>query len=471
MKKGDILQLKIDSVTYGSEGIAREDGRIIFVDRTLPSEEVEVAIVKKRRDYAVAKIVSFQKTSKQRIEAQCTHFGTCGGCKWQDVNYDYQLELKQQIVQDTMQRLGGFSDVQINPIIPSPEVFCYRNKMEFSFASHRWILPGESDTLLKPKDFSLGFHIPKRYDKVLDIDKCWLQSDWKNSVLNEAKDSAIDSGFPPWDSKTHSGFWRYLVLKEGKNTGQKMVNIVTFEHKPGLMKSFSEKLLSVIPDLTSIVNNVKESTGGSAFGEKEYLLHGSSTIEERIGDCVFEISANSFFQTNTRQAENLFKITRDFASLTEESIVYDLYAGTGTISIFLSPYAKKVVGIELVESAVENAQDNAVKNKVTNCEFVLGDMKDILGDVASFSTQHGKPDVIIVDPPRVGMHPKSVSAILALQPTRIVYVSCNPTTFARDASLLCNSDYSLIQIQPVDMFPHTYHIELVGQFELKPTKH
>ncbi len=466
MKRGDILHLKIESVTYGSEGIARENGRVIFVDRTLPGEEVEVSIVKKRKDYAIARIVAIHKTSKQRIKAPCTHFGVCGGCKWQDVNYSYQLELKQQIVTEVLQRTGGFNEVLIHPIKPSPEIFFYRNKMEFSFSSHRWILSEETDPLLKPRDYSLGLHIPGRYDKVLDIDECWLQSEFSNRVLILVKKFAKNSGLPVWDTKSHSGFWRYLILREGKNTGQKMVNIVTREYHPEVMEQLTSMLVQDFPDLNSIVNNVKESTGGSAFGEKEYLLAGRQIIEDKIGDCLFEISANSFFQTNTKQAENLFQIIQDFAKLSKHSVVYDLYAGTGTISIFLASQVKKMIGVEVIESAVLNAKENALKNNVSNCYFILGDVKDIFGNSSGILSKYGNPDVVIIDPPRAGIHPKSISAISSLSPPRIVYVSCNPTTFARDARLLCDSGYSLKQVQPVDMFPHTYHIELVGQFEL-----
>jgi 23S rRNA (uracil1939-C5)-methyltransferase len=467
MKKGDLLQLKIDDVAYGAEGIARENGRVIFVERALPGEEVTARIVKKRRDFARARPVSHIQLSPHRVEAPCSHIAYCGGCKWQDVDYLYQLELKHHIVAESLGRTGGFPDVTVHPVVPSPEILAYRNKMEFSFAANRWILPEEEDPLAKPRNYALGFHIPGRFDKILDIDRCWLQSDWANGVLELVKQFALDSGQPAWDTRKHTGFWRYLVLREGKKTDQRMVNIVTYDHKPGLMKELTGRLLADFPELTGIVNNVTSSSGGSAFGEKEYPLAGSQTIDEKLGDYLFEISANSFFQTNTLQAEKLFQIVIDYAHLAKSETVFDLYSGTGAISILVSKHASKVIGFEAIPGAVENAKRNAARNQVNNCQFILEDLKDTFRGVKDPVNRFGEPEVVIVDPPRAGMHPKTVAGLSSLRPGRIVYVSCNPTTFARDVKMLCDSEYTLIQVQPVDMFPHTYHIELVAQLELK----
>jgi len=465
MKKGDILNLKIEDVTFGSEGLARSSGKVVFVPGTLPGEEVEARIVKKKRDYIQAKVISFQKKSVNRQEAPCEHYPVCGGCKWQDVNYSFQLELKHRIVSETLRRIGGFENIPILPPLSAPEIFGYRNKMEFSFSAHRWILPEEPEPTIKSKDFTLGLHVPGRYDKVLDIDKCWLQSDFGNTILQSVKEFAQSSKKPCWHSYNHEGFWRYLVIREGKSTRQKMVNIVTFDHDVHLMNDLADHLLHVVPDLKSLVNNVTQSKGGSAFGEKEYILSGSSIIEEKIGDFIFEISANSFFQTNTKQAENLYKKTLEFAELSSKEIVFDLYSGTGTISIFLSQFAKKVIGIEVIESAVINAKQNAKRNKIENCDFILADIREEFRDVQSLIEKYGKPNVLIIDPPRAGIHPKSLKGILTLNPERIVYVSCNPSTFARDVKILCEDKYDLIQVQSVDMFPHTYHVELVGQIK------
>ncbi len=467
MKKGDILTLKIESTAFGSEGLARYDGRVIFVSGAVPGERVEVQIVKKRRDYAKAKVVSFIHRSQHRQNAPCGHFPVCGGCKLQDISYPYQLEMKREIVAETLSRLSGIKAVQIRPTLPSPDIFGYRNKMEFSFSAQRWILTEETDPLQKPKDFALGLHVPRRYDKVLDIDNCRLQADPANGILNSVKKFAFDSRKPAWNAHNNTGFWRFLVIREGKNTGQIMVNIVTSEYDRLLIGKLSELLVKNYPDITAIVNNITTSVGGSAFGEKEYLLAGASFIEEKIGDFTFEISANSFFQTNTKQAEYLYNTVKEFADLSKKDIVYDLYSGTGTISIFLANLVKKVIGIEVIESAVENALRNTERNRIKNCEFILGDIREIFRDIDDLIGKYGVPDILILDPPRAGIHPKSLLGILALKPKRIVYVSCNPATFARDAKVLNDGDYNVIQVQPIDMFPHTHHIELVAQLDRK----
>lgn len=465
MKKGDLVSLKIEDVTFGSEGLARTDGKVVFVPGALPEEVVEARIIKKKKDFARARVISFREKSLHRCDFPCAHFPVCGGCKWQDVAYDYQLELKRHIVAETLRRLGGFGELQVLSTLASDEIFHYRNKMEFSFSAQRWILPDEPDPLEKPKDFALGLHIPGRYDKVLDVDTCWLQSETGNRVLRIVKDFARESGLSAWDTHLHEGFWRYLVIREGKQTGETMVNIVTFAHEAPLLQKLADKLLQQLPQLTGIVNNVTTSKGGSAFGEKEYLLAGKPTINEKIGGHTFEISANSFFQTNPRQAERLYQKALDLAGLTGNEIVYDLYSGTGTISLFLSDYARHVIGVEVIESAVKDARNNALKNGVGNCSFVLGDVREEFRNIGNITEKYGRPDVLVLDPPRAGVHPKSLAGILALNPQRIVYISCNPATFARDAQALCRNQYHLQQVQPVDMFPHTYHVELVAKLE------
>lgn len=463
MKNGDVIQVDVDDVAYGSQGVGRLDGRVVFVEGALPGECVDARVFKKKRDFAMARATSWYTKSPHRAIAPCKHFGTCGGCKWQNAEYEYQLELKQRIAAETIRRLGEFSGVPVHPTIPSPDKFAYRNKMEFSFSTKRWILPEEMDEPAKPVDFSLGLHVPGRFDKVLDIDKCLLQNDFCNEVLEIVKRFATESELPPWDTRSRSGFWRYLVMRIGKNTDQTMINIVTYEHNHDLMLDLKRRLLDSFPGITSFVNNVTTSSGGSAFGEVEYLLHGLSTIDEKLDNFVFSISANSFFQTNTAQALNLFTTAKEYSGISGNEIVFDLYSGAGVISILLSPFAKSVVGIELNPSAIKNARSNAILNKTSNCHFVQADLKDIGSEIGQ---EFGLPDIVVVDPPRAGLHPKAIQGILNMKPGRIVYVSCNPATFARDAKLICETDYQLIQVQPVDMFPHTYHIELVAQFEL-----
>ena len=465
MKKGEIIKLEIESVAHGSEGIGRLHGLVVFVPGALPGEKVRARIVQKRRDYLRARAEEFLQRSPHRTDAPCPHFPACGGCKWQDVDYSYQLELKREIVAETLTRLGGFTDVPVHGTLPSPEIFGYRNKMEFSFSAQRWILLGEPDPLPKPRDFALGFHVPGRFDKVLDIDRCWLQSDRGNGILTAVKRFALESGLPAWNARTHTGFWRFLVLREGKRTAQLMVNAVTSEHRPDLIARLARTLLERDPDITSIVNNTTTSVGGTAFGEREFPVHGPLTIQERLGDFVFEISANSFFQTNTLQAERLYARALEFARLSGSETVYDLYSGTGTISLFLSRKARLVVGIEVIPSAVADARRNAERNGVENCEFVAGDIAKEMKQADEIARRYGRPDVVVVDPPRAGVHPRGIRGILRLAPKRIVYVSCNPSTFARDARLLADSGYRLLQVQPVDMFPHTAHIELIAELE------
>ena len=465
MKKGEILDIRIEQVAFGSEGIGRVDGQVVFVPGVLPGERVRVRVVQKRRDYLRARVEEWLETSPHRVQAPCAHFGVCGGCKWQDVDYSYQLELKRDIVSETLTRLGGFEGVPVHSTLPSPEIYGYRNKMEFSFSAQRWILPDEPDPLPKPRNFALGFHIPGRFDKVLDIDRCWLQSEPANSVLTAVKMFARESGLPAWDTRTREGFWRFLVIREGKHTGQMMVNVVTYDHRKELMQRLAERILGENPDITSLVNNVTTSPGGSAFGEQEFLIHGAPVIEEKLGGLVFEISANSFFQTNTLQAERLYAKVLEFSRLTGGEVVYDLYSGTGTISLFLAGRAGRVVGIEVVPSAIADAKRNARRNGIENCHFVAGDIAKEMKQAREIRSRHGRPDVVVVDPPRAGIHPRGIRGILELAPARIVYVSCNPATFARDARALVEGGYALRQVQPVDMFPHTSHIELVAELE------
>jgi|Deesub1362B_J571_1020462.scaffolds.fasta_scaffold01782_3 23S rRNA (uracil1939-C5)-methyltransferase len=462
-RKGDIVHLVIEDVTFGSEGIARLDGQVVFVPAALPGEEVEARIVQRKRDFLRAQIVEWKTRSGHRLQPPCPHFAFCGGCVWQDVAYEYQLQLKHRIVAETLRRIGGFGEVPIHPVLASPQAFRYRNKMEFSFSAHRWILPDEPDPLPKPRDFALGFHIPGRYDKVLDIDACWLQSEENDQILQAVKAFALESGKTPWNTRTRSGFWRFLVLREGKNTGQRMINLVTYEHDSEINRRFlAFAALHSLP-YTTLVNNATKSLGGVAFGESEVVLDGPGIIHETLGKFTFEISANSFFQTNSLQAENLYRKAVEFARLTGAETVFDLYCGTGSIAIFVSPYARRVVGIELVEAAVTNARRNAALNGVNNCTFEVGDIGKEFRRAWRYEERYAKPDVVIVDPPRAGVHPNGLKGILALKPERVVYVSCNPSTFARDARFLVDSGYDLVQVQPVDMFPHTAHIELVAE--------
>jgi len=464
LRKGEEITLHIEDVAYGGLGVARVEGMVVFVEKGLPGQEVRARIVRKKSDYCTARIVDVLQPAPYEVPPRCEHFGVCGGCKWQHVDYSQQLRFKQAIVEDSLMRLGGFGDLSVESTLPSPDVFFYRNKMEFSFSDRRWLLSEEKEE--KPKEFALGLHVPKRFDKIVDIDACYLQSAESNVILNLVKEFARESGQVPWSATAHTGFWRHLVVREGKHTGQRMVNLVTSEINKPLMKALAEKLRSSGVPVTGVVNNINRSVGSTAFGEEEWTVWGSPTIEEKLGEYTFRISANSFFQTNTRQAERLYDTVMDFADFAGNEIVYDLYSGTGTISIYISDKVRQVLGIEVIESAVKDARLNKEKNRVENVEFVLGDVKDEMNRVAEILTVVGRPDVLIVDPPRAGLHPKSVKRIAEIAPDKIVYVSCNPTTLARDAAEWKNR-YQLKRVRPVDMFPHTYHIETVALLEKK----
>jgi 23S rRNA (uracil1939-C5)-methyltransferase len=411
-----------------------------------------------------------------RREPRCNYFGVCGGCKWQHVDYQAQLRFKQQQVADAFERIGGFSDLAIFPIIGADEIYFYRGKMEYSFAEKQWLTEkplvideaqlsaGESNIKMvsAPPPVFLGLHVPQRYDKVLDIHECHLQSDVSNLILNFTRDFARRNHLDVYDSDRNSGFLRFLVIRESKKTKEVMANLVTFQDKPDVMKLYAAELKSNVPQVTTVVNTINSKKAQIAFGDTENIYLGEGWIHERMGEHHFSISASSFFQTNVAQGEKLYSVARAFGELKSTDVVFDLYSGTGSIAIFISDSVKEVVGIESVESAIRDAEKNAQSNGITNCRFLLGDLKDRLTKDTSWMSSHPHPDVLVIDPPRNGMHPKVVEEILAIAPERIVYVSCNPATQARDAKLLCTEQYQLIKLQPVDMFPHTFHIENIA---------
>ncbi|NTW49674.1 MAG: 23S rRNA (uracil(1939)-C(5))-methyltransferase RlmD, partial [Chlorobiales bacterium] len=428
----------------------------------------EVRRVKKKYLEAVAtKVIS---PSPNRVSPQCAHFGVCGGCKWQHMIYDAQLRQKEKQVSDALRHIGGFQEFVIHPAQGAAKFYNYRNKIDFSFGDQRYLLVEEiahkGDALQKPKSFALGFHVPGRYDKVIDIDRCDIASPEMNTVLSVVKAFCLEKALPVYSTVTDQGFLRNLVIRAGENTGELMVNLVTSWHEADLMQELAGRLKAALGEkLTAFVNNISTRKNTSAFGEEEFSVLGPNAITESLGDYRFNISANSFFQTNTAQALALYQKTLEYAQIEKTDTVYDLYCGTGSISIFISQACQKVLGVEVIESAVTDANQNAVRNGVSNCTFKLLDLKDfgkMLNDLSAF----GMPDVVITDPPRAGMHPKAVETLLKLAPKRIVYVSCNPASLARDGKLFCeNGEYRLEEVQPVDMFPHTNHIESVARFE------
>ena len=470
LKKGEVIKLEITDYAFEGKGIARisldeSDSKnfVVFVQRAYPGDTVEARIIKKKKSFAEAKVIKILKYAKERTTARCKYFGSCGGCKQQDLDYAKQLFYKEEQVKDIFERLGGFSDFEIQPILSSENQYYYRNKMEFSFADKRWVPKEEFDSgeEIRDRNFALGLHIPRIFDKVLDIDECFLQSELSNKIINFSRDFFKKRNISIYSTKTHEGFLRNLVIRQAFYTKDLMVNLVTFSDDKQLMKEFSEKLIAKIPEVTTVMNNVNLRKAQVAIGDFENTYFGSGFIYDLIGDLKFRISANSFFQTNTLQGEKLYQTALDFADFSGDEIVYDLYSGAGTISIFISKNVKKVFGIEAVDSAVKDAKSNAKLNNIDNVEFLKADLNRSFIPIISHKNIP-KPDVIIADPPRSGMNPKTVKDIIQLNPEKIVYVSCNPATQVRDIKALVESGYFLIKINPVDMFPNTYHIENVA---------
>lgn len=469
MKRDDEYDVTLDAFAFEGKSVTRIDGLVIFVHGGVPGDTVRIRIATTKKKFAEADVLNVLSPSPLRVEPQCRYFGTCGGCKWQHVAYQAQLDFKRQNVVDALERIGGFRGIQVNPTLGSETVYYYRNKMEFSFGD-RWLTreeltlrsaqPDDSNTAAR---FALGLHIPERFDKVLDIHDCRLQSETSSGILNAIRKFCLGRNLPIYSTVTHSGYLRNIVIREGTRTGERMVNIVTYDDRPEVMTSLTARLLSDFPGVTTIVNNITARLSQVAVGDTERVYHGPGFITEQIGIRRYRISANSFFQTNTAQAERLYDVARLQAKLRNTDILFDLYSGTGTIALHMADEVKEVVGIESVESAVEDAKRNASMNNVTNCTFILGDLKDKLTSDTGWLLRHPKPDVLIIDPPRAGMHEKVVAEVIGLAPRRIVYVSCNPATQARDLKLMCEKgEYAIDGVQPVDMFPHTYHIENVA---------
>ncbi|MCX6134676.1 MAG: 23S rRNA (uracil(1939)-C(5))-methyltransferase RlmD [Ignavibacteriales bacterium] len=474
LKHNDELVVQVEDAAFEGKTIARLEGFVIFVEGAVPGDTVRVRILKAKKNYAEAKVVSLEKPSQYRVAPRCRHFGSCGGCKWQHVEYQKQLRFKQQHVVDSFERIGGFPSPNVLPIIGAEDVFFYRNKMEYSFAEQEWLetppesVPDPTNSKLETpiSKLFLGLHVPQRYDKVLEITECHLQSEVSNAILNFTRAFARRENLPVYSSDANEGYLRFLVIREGKRTQETMVNLVTFEDRPEIMKNYAGELLAAVPSVTTIVNTINSKKAQIAFGDTEKVYAGEGVIRERLGGLYFTISSSSFFQTNTAQAERLYSTAKEFGALQKTDIVWDLYSGTGSIALFVSDAVRHVIGVESVADAVNNAERNALSNKVTNCSFVLGDLKDRLTKDRAWIESHPKPDVMIIDPPRSGMHPKVVEEILKIAPGRIVYVSCNPATQARDVKDLA-AKYDIVALQPVDMFPHTYHIENVARLTLR----
>lgn len=444
----------------GAEGnaVARVDNLVVFVPMLIPGDVVDLKVIRKRKKYLEGKVIRFHEYSSDRIAPVCEHFGTCGGCKWQHLPYSLQLKYKEKQVKDNLIRIGKIEMPEISPIIGSSEIFNYRNKLEFTFSNKRWLTNEEvhSDADFE-RENALGFHIPGLFDKVLDIKECHLQPDPSNPIRNAVREYAINNGLSFFDLREQSGFLRNLVIRNSLE-GNVMVIAVFFHEDIEKREGLLNYLASEFSQITSLFYVINSKKNDSLNDQNPILFKGQDHLVEEMDGLKFRIGPKSFYQTNTRQALELYRIARDFAELKGDEIVYDLYTGTGTIANYIAGKAEKVIGVEYVNEAIEDAKINSGLNNIGNTLFFSGDMKDVISD--EFIRINGKPDVIITDPPRAGMHEDVVKIISKAGADRIVYVSCNPSTQARDIQLL-SEEYQVTRVQPVDMFPHTHHVENV----------
>lgn len=455
--------ITISDVAAEGKAIARINDMVVFVPFGAPGDVVDIQLTKKKKNYGEGRIVRYHSLSDKRCDTFCEHFGVCGGCKWQHLPYPEQLAFKQQQIVDNLSRIGKVDLPPISPIMGSDKTIYYRNKLEFTFSNKKWLTREELDKTDDQCRNGVGFHIPGMFDKVLDIHTCWLQEDVSNRVRNAVRSFCLEHRYPFFDLREQSGFMRTLVIRT-TSTGQLMVIVVFFEEREEERIALLDYLREQFPEITSLLYIINTKCNDTITDQEVITFAGSDYIEEQMEGLTFRIGPKSFYQTNSEQAYNLYKITREFAGLTGNELVYDLYTGTGTIANFVARQCRQVIGIEYVPEAIEDAKVNARLNNLSNTLFYAGDMKDIL--TREFVEQHGAPDVIITDPPRAGMHDDVIDCILSASPRRIVYVSCNPATQARDLSLL-DSMYKVTKVQPVDMFPHTHHVENVVLLELR----
>jgi len=452
----------ITGVAAEGKAMAKVDGMALFVPFAAPGDVADIQITRKKNNFAEGRVVRFQQLSSLRSEPFCQHFGVCGGCKWQHLLYEEQLCYKQQQVEDSLTRIGKVELPAITPILGAPQTTFYRNKMEYTFSDKRWLT---NEEVRSNKEFgqmnALGFHIPGMYDKVLDIQKCWLQDDLANRIRNSVRGYCLEYDYSFFDLRNQGGLMRTLLIRNS-SIGEWMVIVVFFEDDREKIEGLMDYLASEFPQITSLLYIINQKANDTITDQEVLVWKGRDHIIEEMEGLQFRIGPKSFYQTNSEQAHHLYEVARSFAQLTGEERVYDLYTGTGTIANFVARNAREVIGIEYVEEAIADAKINSEINGIGNTRFYAGDMKNVL--TAEFIAEQGRPDVVITDPPRAGMHDDVVQAILLAAPKRIVYVSCNPATQARDLNLL-DTAYWVTRVQPVDMFPHTHHVENVVLLE------
>lgn len=463
--KDKIVFEAIEIADAGAKGVCvakAPDGKVIFVPNVVPGDIVDIQTFKKRKAYYEGKAINFHRYSENRIDPVCQHFGSCGGCKWQNMHYSQQLHYKHNEVKNHLQRIGKVELPEFEPILGSEKHYFYRNKMEFAFSNSRWLTPEEieSDQQHDDRD-ALGFHIPRMWDKILNIAHCHLQPDPSNAIRNGLREFAIANGLSFFDPRNHTGLLRTLMIRNS-TLGEVMVLVQFFDDNQQERELVMNYLQSSFPEIVSLLYVINQKANDTLYDQQIKVYAGRDHIIEEMEGLRFTINAKSFYQTNPEQAYELYKITREFAGLTGNEMVYDLYTGTGTIAQFVAKKARKVVGVESVADAIAEAKVNAAKNGLDNCEFYVGDMKDVFND--AFIAQHGFADVVITDPPRDGMHKDVVAQLLKLAPPKIVYVSCNSATQARDLALL-DEMYKVTRVRPVDMFPQTHHVENVVLLE------
>lgn len=462
-----VQNIKITGIADKGRSIGRgADGKVIFVENAIPGDVVDVSIYKSKKGYAEGRAINFQEYSESRAEPFCEHFGVCGGCKWQNLKYETQLKHKELTVSNAMSRIGKVEIGEYLPIVPCLENTFYRNKTEFSFSNKRWLTKEEVDKGISNLENVLGFHKSGAFDKIVPINKCYLQQDPSNDIRNALQEIGIQQQLPFYDLRAESGFLRHMLLRISR-LGEIMLIVVFHKEDEKLRTAYLDEILNRFPNINSLMYCINPKVNDFILDLEIHNYHGNNFIEEQLGDIRFKIGPKSFFQTNTQQAERLFDTIVKFAGLSGKENVYDLYTGIGSIALYLSKYCKQVVGIEEVPSAIKDAKENASLNKLENTVFYAGDVKNILS--TDFAQKHGRPDLVITDPPRAGMHEEVIKILLLLESPKIVYVSCNPATQARDFKLL-SEKYDIVKLQPVDMFPHTHHIETVALLQIKEKK-
>ena len=463
-KKKIFPDIEITGIADKGKSVGRDpEGRVIFVDKVVPGDVVDVLVYKKRKGFLLGAVQDIKQYSPDRVDPFCEHFGKCGGCKWQHLNYEAQVRHKQKTVDNAMQRIGKVEIHEVLPFLKAPETQYYRNKLEFSFSNKRWLTTEELSTDISNKQDVLGFHSPGSFDKIVDIQHCWLQSDPSNKIRNTVREIAKNQELSFFDSRTNEGLLRNMVLRI-TSLGEILLIMAFNQGEDEKIAPFLDDLLKQIPEITALFYCINPKSNDFLLDLEMHSYYGKTYVEEKLKHVRFKIGPKSFFQTNTGQAENLYQVAADFAELTGTENVYDLYTGIGSIALFLAKDCRQVVGIEEVAPAIDDARENARLNNIDNAQFYAGDVKDILTD--DFAQQHGRPDVLITDPPRAGMHPKVVDMLLQLSAPKMVYVSCNPATQARDLNLL-SERYDILKSQAVDMFPHTHHVENVTLLKLK----